>query len=111
VYLGLGDGPWTGPKVRPSALPLGADWNIEKVRWADWTQGHADGRGYLVSCASAGGPCQRYWTRIHAVRVQRHRGHRYFDVMELTHGHGRVSFLVMDREGAWTQQHTHQDTP
>jgi hypothetical protein len=104
VYLGWGDGPWDGPKVRPYSFGLGADWAIQKVRWYDWTRQHADGRGYEVGCAGAAGPCQKYWVTILATRVRKRHGVRYFAIMRLTRVRGFVSWLVMDRFGGWQER-------
>lgn len=105
VYLGLGAGPWYGPRVRPAFFDLGADWAIRNVQWYDWTRRHADGRGYEVGCAGADGPCQKYWVTILATRVRQHYGVRYFAIMRLTRLRGFVSWLVMDtRVGDWSEQ-------
>jgi hypothetical protein len=95
VYLGIMAGPWYGPEVRPRALDLGADWSVGRIRWADWTGRHADGRGYYGECAGAGGPCQYYWAGIRVWQVREHHGMRYFARMRITGGRGRVVRLVM----------------
>lgn len=113
VYLGGGDGPWVGPKVRPHALFLGADFSIMRLRWTDWKKQRADGRGHWIACQGAGGPCQRFWAVIRVTHVQKHHGACYFAIMKVTgkHGqvingkHGRVIWMVMDpRFGFWVQQ-------
>lgn len=105
IYLGIGDGPWYGPKVRPRALLLGADWTVTRIRWADWTQQHADGRGYYVACAGAGGPCDDFWAVIQVTHVREHHGARYFAIMKITGRHHRVEWLVMStQQGSWFQR-------
>jgi hypothetical protein len=84
IYLGLGAGPWYGPKVRPRTLLLGADWTVTRIRWTDWTRQHADGRGYYVACRGAGGPCDDFWAVIRVTHVREHRGARYFAIMKIT---------------------------
>lgn len=104
MYLGLGAGPWAGPKVRPSALLLGADWTVGKLRWTDWSRRHADGRGYYVACQGAGGPCDRFWAAIAANHVRDHDGSRHFAIMKITGRHQRVRWLVMNTKLGWWQQ-------
>jgi hypothetical protein len=95
------DGHWAGPKVRPRALLLGADWTIAKIRWKHWTRRHADGRGYQYACQGAGGPCHNFWVRIRVWHVRKHHGRRYFAIMKMTHGHGKVTWLVMNTKLGW----------
>lgn len=105
VYLGAMDGPWHGPKVRPRALLLGADWTFARLRWRDWTSRHANGRGYWISCQSANGPCHNFWARVRVWRVQEHHDARYFARMKVTGRHGQVIRLVMSiKRGYWVQR-------
>lgn len=98
----IGDAPWTGPRVRPRAVFLGADWNIEKLRWSDWTRRDADGRGFYRACAGADGPCISFWARIRVRQVREHHGRRYFALMKLTGRHGKVKWLHMSTSiGLW----------
>src|SRR5262249_9542661 len=46
VYLGLMAGEWYGPSIRPRVLYLGADWTINHLRWSQWGQRGATGRGF-----------------------------------------------------------------
>jgi hypothetical protein len=102
IYLGSMAGPWVGLKVRPPVLYLGADWTITKLRWADWTRRHADGRGYEVGCAGADGPCTRSWDTITLSRVRVHGGARYFALMRLDPRLGRERWMHMDGFGVWS---------
>src|SRR5207253_1325425 len=86
VYLGAGSGPWSGPKIRPRELLLGADFTIDRIRWKRWTRRHANGRGHLLACQGAGGPCVHFWGRLRVWHVRKHRGHRYFAILKMTHG-------------------------
>ena len=108
VYLGAMAGPWAGPKVRPRTLLLGADWTVEKLRWADWTQQHADGRGYVLDCQGGGGPCEHFWAAIRTWHVQEHHGARYFAIMTITGRHGHVTRLVMNTKLGWWQKAHHR---
>jgi hypothetical protein len=102
VYLGLGAGPWYGPTVRPRDLYFGADWSFVRIRWTDWGRRHADGRGLYIESPDAGGPLTKYWARIRVTKVRKHHGHRYFAIMKLTRGNGRVLWLAMDNSyGVW----------
>jgi hypothetical protein len=101
LYLGSMAGEWYGPSVRPSELLLGADWTIGKLRWAVWNRRDAEGRGYWVACAGAGGPCDMFWADIAASHVSDHDGSRYFAVMKVTGRHHRVEWLVMNKFGVW----------
>jgi len=104
VYLGLGAGPWYGPKVRPRALLLGADWTVARIRWTDWTRRHADGRGYEYACQGAGGPCDDFWATIRVTHVQERHGARYFAIMTITGRHEPVEWLAMITHfGGWQQ--------
>jgi hypothetical protein len=105
MYLGAGYGSWYGPKLRPSELILGADWEIQNIRWTDWARSHADGQGHYVACAGALGPCVRFSGAIRVSQVLEHHGHPYFSVMKITRKHGRIISLVMDtRRGSWVQR-------
>ena len=105
MYLGAGYGSWYGPKIRPKELILGADWEIQNIRWTDWAQVHADGRGYYDSCAGALGPCVRFSGAIRASQVMEHHGHPYFATMKITRKHGQVIWLVMNTlRGSWVQR-------
>ena len=104
IYLGAMAGPWYGPAVRPSSLPLGADWSIGRLRWTHWSQRRADGRGHYVACQGAGGPCDSFWVTIAASHVREHDGHRYFAIMKITGRHQRAGWLVMNTELGWWQQ-------
>jgi hypothetical protein len=102
--LGLMAGPWAGPAVRPSALLLGADWTVQRLRWTDWSRRHADGRGYYVACTGAHGPCDRFWAAIAASQVRDHDGRRYFAVMTITGRHQRIQWLTMNAKLGWWQR-------
>ncbi|HYK32042.1 MAG TPA: hypothetical protein VEV63_08770 [Streptosporangiaceae bacterium] len=104
IYLGAMAGPWYGPSVRPSSLPLGADWSIDRLRWTHWSRRRADGRGYFVACQGADGPCDNFWVTIAASHVLRHDGRRYFALMKITGRHQRVEWLVMNTTVGWWQQ-------
>jgi hypothetical protein len=106
LYLGAMAGPWHGPSVRPAVLPLGADWTIDHLRWASWSQQGAAGRGYQDACMGpAGGPpCDSFWATVTAAGVRQHDGSRYFTVMKLTSNRGRVEWLVMNTGLGWWNQ-------
>lgn len=105
LYLGAGAGPWSGPKIRPKTLFLGADWNILKLHWTTWNARRAGGRGFYDACAGpAGGPpCVKFWGTVTATRVQRHHGHKYFAIMKVV-GTRRQVRLVMNTKLGWWQQ-------
>jgi hypothetical protein len=96
-------GPWYGPSLYPSTLLLGAGWTVGKLRWTDWTRWHADGRGYVVACQGAGGPCDNFWATITASRVREHDASRYFAIMKITGRHQQVEWLVMNTKLGWWQ--------
>lgn len=105
LYLGSMAGPWyDGPRVRPAALLLGADWTISELRWTDWSRLRADGRGYEVGCQGARGPCHRFWAVVAAAHVRVHAGSRHFAVMKVTGRRQRVMWLVMNTKLGWWQQ-------
>jgi hypothetical protein len=107
MYLGAGYGSWYGPKVRPRELILGADWEIQNIRWTNWAQAHADGQGYYDACAGAFGPCARFPGAIQVSQVLEHHGHPYFAIMKITRKNGRAIWLVMNtRRGSWVQRNT-----
>ena len=103
LYLGSMAGEWYGPVVRPRELLLGADWTIGKLRWTEWNRRDAQGRGYWVACAGAGGPCEMFWATIAASDVREHDGSWYFAIMKVTGGRQRVGWLVMNKFGCWQQ--------
>ena len=49
-----------------------------------------------------GCPTTKFWARIRLTQVRMHHGHRYFAIMKLTRGNGRVMWLAMDTSyGVW----------
>jgi hypothetical protein len=77
---GMGGGWHRGAWViRPGTITLGAEYQLKGIRWSSWTQARAYGRGHLVACAGAAGPCERATVNIHVWNVHRHSGPgRYF---------------------------------
>jgi hypothetical protein len=105
AYLGAMAGQWAGPKIRPSYFDLGADWSIYLLKWADWTQGTADGHGIYIESAGAGCPCTRYWAAITLTHAKDHDGIRYFTTMKITGKHRQALWLVMNTSlGYWREK-------
>jgi transcription elongation factor len=100
-----GMGPaWGGPARRPHGFTLGADYGVDKMTWARWTNSGARGNGHLVACAGATGPCIKYHADVTLSRVRIHHRTRYFSAMTITGKHRKPKHLVM-RNGIWTQVH------
>jgi hypothetical protein len=103
VMYTQGMGPaWGGPARRPHAFTLGADFGVSKMRWSRWTNSGAGGRGHLLGCAGAQGPCVKYLASVTLSRVKVHDHTRYFAAMKITGKHRKTVHLVM-RDGLWTQ--------
>jgi hypothetical protein len=94
--------PWAGPARRPHSFVLGADFGISKVSWSAWTNSGASGKGRLLGCAGAQGPCVKYLAAITLRVVKVHHGTRYFATMKITGKRHKTLHLVM-RGGLWTQ--------
>ena len=106
IYLGAMAGPWYGPSVRPSSLLLGADWNILKLRWADWSPTRAYGHGLYDACTGPAGtpPCDKFSAAITVTHVRKHDGRQYFAIMKIAGKNRPVTWLIMNTKLGWWQQ-------
>jgi hypothetical protein len=104
AYQGGMAGPWAQPSVRPSALYLGADWSVTRLKWADWTQRSARGHGKYLACAGASGPCVKFLATLTLTQVKVHHHTRYFATMEITGKNRKPQWLVMSTKLGWWVQ-------
>jgi len=98
VYQGMAV--WTGPRVRPHLLVLGADTEVSDLSWPRWNQTSAVGKGKFDACAGAAGPCVAYKATLTLTHVKSHAGTRYFATLKLTGKHHKTRWLTM-RGGSW----------
>jgi hypothetical protein len=99
MYSGMGTA-WTNPARRPHSFVLGADFEVVKMSWSQWTNTGAFGRGHLVACAGAAGPCAKFVAGVTLSTVKTHDGTRYFASMKLTGKHRKTQRLKM-HDGSW----------
>jgi hypothetical protein len=98
VYQGMAI--WSGPKVRPHTLVLGADTEVSVLSWSHWNNSSAEGRGKFVACPGAQGPCVHYEATLTLTHVKSHAGIRYFATLKLAGKHHKTRWLTM-RGGSW----------
>jgi hypothetical protein len=88
-----------GWRIRPGIIYFGAMYEIKKISWSTWTSTGAYGRGRLVACAGAAGPCERATVNIHLWNVHSHSGPgRYFKDLKYT---GRYKQFMHISDGVW----------
>jgi hypothetical protein len=95
------DGNWRHEwRVRPGYIAFGADYIIERIRWSSWTQHSAYGRGHLIACAGASGPCHNGVVDIHLYSVFSHSGPgRNFGNLQYSGSH--YKHLWIGSAGSW----------
>ncbi len=98
VYQGMAI--WSGPRVRPHELVLGADAAVTHLSWSHWSNSSAEGRGRYLACAGAAGPCVAYAATLTLTHVKKHSGTRYFATMKLAARHHKTRWLTM-HGGSW----------
>lgn len=100
MYSGMGGG-WQDAARRPQSFVVGVLWGVKTVSWSRWSDTAAYGRGHLLACASAAGPCIDFRAGVRLSDVRTHDGTRYFAAMTLTGKGHATQRLVMDQAGGW----------
>jgi hypothetical protein len=98
-------------RVRPGGIDFGTLYYMERIHWTSWTKTGAYGRGRLIACAGAAGPCVRAYVNIHAWDLFDHSGPgRNFGYLRYTGdrslnpiigGRGRSRLLWINSRGNW----------
>jgi hypothetical protein len=86
--------------VRPRITAFSSFYEIRRIRWSSWTSSNAYGRGHLVACAGAAGPCHNGVVNSHLYAVHSHSGPgRYFSNLRYSGSHAR--HLWITSRGYW----------